>query len=312
MRHALSPLFLEAADHDERFLVLSGDHGYELFDALRTRHPDRFVNVGVSEQSMVGVAAGLCRTGFHPCIYGLASFVPVRVLEQVKIDLCYGSLPVVILGDGAGLVYSVLGASHQCGEDVACLRPLPNIAIYSPCDAHELRACWAEARQGSHPSYVRIGKAHPADIHPRPVAGTSPMIVHDDPSGSAQAVIVATGAMVRVGLRFARDRGIRCISVPRLKPAPVELIPLLGDAERVAVLEEHVSAGGLWSLVLEMIHSSGGRRLPSIEPFGLRDAFTQTAGDYQHALSEHGLDDIRMAQRLTQWLDSRPHAGTGE
>ena len=151
MRHALSPLLLEAAEQDERFLVLSGDHGYELFDGLRTRYPERFVNVGVAEQSMVGIAAGLCRVGFRPCIYGLAAFVPMRVLEQVKIDLCHGSLPVIMLGDGAGLVYSVLGASHQCGEDIACLRSLPNIAVYSPCDAHEFRACWSEARQASHP-----------------------------------------------------------------------------------------------------------------------------------------------------------------
>jgi transketolase len=203
MRHALSPLFLETADSDERFLVLSGDHGYELFDALRTRHPDRFVNVGVAEQSMIGIAAGLCRTGFRPCIYGLASFVPLRVLEQVKIDLCYGSLPVMILGDGAGLVYSALGVSHQCGEDVACLRPLPTIAIYSPCDAHELRACWNEARQGSHPSYLRIGKVHPEDIHAGPVSGTSPVVLCEAGPAAARAVIVATGAMVRVGVQFA-------------------------------------------------------------------------------------------------------------
>jgi len=250
MRQILPSLFLEAADSDERFLVLSGDHGYELFDALRSRYPDRLVNVGVSEQSMVGIAAGLCRTGFHPCIYGLAAFVPMRVLEQVKIDLCYGSLPVIVLGDGAGLTYSVLGASHQCGEDVACLRPLPNIAIYSPCDAHEFRACWIEARGGNHPSYLRIGKDHPDDIHSGPVC----------------------------------------------------LIPLLADAQRVAVLEEHVSAGGLWSLVLEMLQSAGTMQPSNIEPIGLRDSFTQTAGDYQHALSEHGLADGQVANRLTQWL----------
>lgn len=312
MRHAISPLFLESADDDDRFLVLSGDHGYELFDALRSRHPDRFVNVGVAEQSMVGIAAGLCRTGFRPCIYGLASFVPLRVLEQVKIDLCYGSLPVIILGDGAGLVYSVLGASHQCGEDVACLRALPNIAIYSPCDAHELRACWSEARQGSHPSYIRIGKSHPDDIHTRPVSGTSPVVVSEAGPSSSRSVIVATGAMVRVGLQFARSHGIRCISVPRLKPVPAGLIPLLGDAQRVAVLEEHVSAGGLWSLVLEMIQSAGILRPPRVEPFGLRDAFTQTAGDHQHALSEHGLDDGQIAERLRRWLDANPPAEAAE
>jgi len=302
MRHILPSLLLEAAESDERFLVLSGDHGYELFDALRSRHPDRLVNVGVSEQSMVGIAAGLCRTGFRPCIYGLAAFVPMRVLEQVKIDLCYGSLPVIVLGDGAGLTYSVLGASHQCGEDVACLRPLPNIAIYSPCDAHEFRACWIEARGGNHPSYLRIGKDHPDDIHAGPVSGTSPIVVSEAAHASPRSVIVATGAMVRVGLRFAREHGICCISVPRLRPAPVSLIPLLADAQAVAVLEEHVSAGGLWSLVLEMLQSAGAMRPLNIEPIGLRDSFTQTAGDYQHALSEHGLADGQVANRLTQWL----------
>ena len=312
MRQALSQLVLEAAEQDERFLVLSGDHGYELFDALRTRHPDQFVNVGVAEQSMVGIAAGLCRTGFRPCIYGLAAFVPMRVLEQVKIDLCYGSLPVILLGDGAGLVYSVLGASHQCGEDVACLRPLPHIAIYSPCDAHEFRACWIEAREGGHPSYLRIGKSHPDDIHSGPVPGTSPVIVSEAAADSAPAVIVATGAMVRVGRQFARTHGIRCISVPRLKPAPVDLIPLLADAQRVAVLEEHVSAGGLWSLVLEMLQSAGMMRSLWVEPIGLRDAFTQSAGDHQHALGEHGLDDGQIADRLAHWLHAHrvTNAGT--
>lgn len=304
MRHALSPLLVEAAATDERFLVLSGDHGYELFDALRTHHPDVFVNVGVAEQSMIGIAAGLCQTGFRPCVYGLASFVPMRVLEQVKIDLCFGSLPVVILGDGAGLVYSILGASHQCGEDVACLRPLPHIAIYSPCDAHELRACWIEARENHTPSYLRIGKSHPDDIHPGAVQGTSPTVVHEATPRSAKAVIVATGAMVRSGLSFARAHGLRCISVPRLKPAPVELIPLLGNADRVAVLEEHASTGGLWSLCLEMLQATGTVPSPRVEAFGLRTMFTATAGDHQHALSEHGLDDEHLARRLAEWLSA--------
>lgn len=305
MRHALSSLFVEASREDGDFLVLSGDHGYDLFHDLRTRCPDRFINVGVAEQNMIGLAAGLCRTGFRPCIYGLASFVPMRVLEQVKLDLCYGSLPVVMLGDGAGLVYSVLGASHQCGEDVACLRALPNIAIYSPCDAHELRACWIEARQGDHPSYVRIGKEHRDDIHPSPLPGTAPVVVSEAAAAAPPAVIVATGAMVHVGLRFARTHGIRCISVPRLKPAPSDLIPLLAGAERVAVLEEHVSVGGLWSLVLELLHAAGVLDARRIEPFGLRDAFTRTSGDHQHALGEHGLDDVRIEARLGSWLAAR-------
>jgi transketolase len=211
-----------------------------------------------------------------------------------------------MLGDGAGLVYSVLGASHQCGEDVACLRPLPNIAIYSPCDAHEFRACWSEARQASNPSYLRIGKAHPEEIHPGPLQGTGPVVVCEAADARARAVIVATGAMVRVGAQYAREHGICCVSVPRLKPAPIELIALLSGAQRIAVLEEHVSSGGLWSLLLEMLQTAGVTGHLSVEPIGLRDAFTQTAGDHQHALGEHGLDDGQVADRLTRWLNARP------
>lgn len=302
MREVLSELVVEAAG-DERFLLLSADHGHRLFDTLRERHPDRFVNVGIAEQAMIGVAAGLARTGYRPCVYGLASFVPMRVLEQIKLDLCYGAEPVVLLGDGAGLVHSTLGASHQCGEDVACLRSLPGIAIYSPCDGHELRACWREARAAAGPCYIRLGKADRPAVHDAEPQGTEPVLVVPAAAPGANAVVVATGSMVAGGARFARERGIACVSVPRLSPAPSELVRLIGPARRVAVLEEHASRGGLWSVFLEMLQDSG-RAAEGIlvEPLGLETAFTRTAGDHQHALSEHALDDASLGRRLDAWL----------
>lgn len=301
MRDDLAVLLVEAAAADESFLVLSGDHGYQLFDPLRTRHPDRFVNVGVAEQAMIGVAAGLAAVGYRPCVYGLASFVPMRVLEQIKIDLCLAESPVILLGDGGGLVYSTLGASHQCGEDVACLRSLPGIAVYSPCDARELRACWEEARRARRPSYIRIGKSDRPPVHAEVPAGTGPAVVVAPPPGR-DAVIVATGAMVSVAAAFARARGVGCVSVPRLEPAPAELLPLLRGMRLVATLEEHASTGGLWSMVLELLERSGRPDGIRVEPLGLERAFTRTAGDHQHALSEHALDDRAVAGRLDRWL----------
>ncbi len=302
MRDVLSELLLDAA-RDERFLLLSADHGHRLFDALRDRHPDRFVNVGIAEQSMIGVAAGLARTGFRPCVYGLASFVPMRVLEQIKLDLCFASEPVVLLGDGAGLVHSTLGASHQCGEDVACLRSLPGIAVYSPCDGPELRACWREARAADGPSYIRIGKADRPVVHEAEPGGTEPVLVVRAVDDAPRGVVLATGAMVAAAVRFARARGLACISVPRLSPAPESLVPLIGPARRVAVLEEHASRGGLWSMVLESIQASGrASEGVLVEPLGLANAFTRSAGDHQHALSEHALDDASLQRRLEEWL----------
>ncbi len=299
MRDVLSDLIVEAARDDDRFLVLSGDHGYALFDAIRADRPDQFVNVGVAEQNMIGVSAGLARVGFRPCVYGLSAFVPIRVLEQIKLDLCHACLPVVMLGDGAGLVYSTLGVSHQCGEDIACLRPLPNVAIYSPCDAAELVACWREARAASHPCYIRLGKADRPPVHLGSLAGTDPVFTHRS-TAAADVVVVATGSMVSPCTEFAKRNDVSCISVPRIKPFPEGLIGMISAARRVVVTEEHCGAGGLWTSILEAesIRRRRGSNPLEIRSMALMAQFTRTAGSWQQSLSEHGLDDRQLPMAL--------------
>jgi transketolase len=130
MRNAFSRCLVEAAREDDRVLLLTGDHGYALFDEFRQVCPEQYVNAGVAEQNMVGVAAGLAKAGFRRIVYGLSAFVPIRVLEQIKMDVCYDQLPVVFIGDGAGVVYSALGTSHQCTEDIAALRAVPHLSLW--------------------------------------------------------------------------------------------------------------------------------------------------------------------------------------
>ena len=96
---------MAAAQQDPRVMLLTGDHGYALFDALRSTCPDRYMNAGIAEQNMVGVAAGMAKGGLRPIVYGLCAFMPVRMLEQIKMDVCYENLPVMFIGDGAGVVY---------------------------------------------------------------------------------------------------------------------------------------------------------------------------------------------------------------
>src|SRR4051794_9722869 len=159
MRNSFSAALVAAARRDPRVLLLTGDHGYALFDEFRRRCPGQYLNAGVAEQNMVGVAAGLAKGGLRPVVYGLSAFVPMRVLEQIKLDVCYENLPVVFIGDGAGVVYGTLGVSHQCTEDVAALRALPNLAILSPADDLEMTACMRLALAANGPTYVRMGKA---------------------------------------------------------------------------------------------------------------------------------------------------------
>src|SRR5438132_4998980 len=159
MRKAFSRALVDAALAEPRLVLLTGDHGYSLFDEFRQRCPGQYLNAGVAEQNMVGVAAGLAKGGLRPVVYGLSAFVPVRVLEQIKIDVCYEELAVVFIGDGAGVVYSALGTSHQSTEDLAALRALPHLGILSPADDLEMTACMRLAMCTAGPVYLRMGKA---------------------------------------------------------------------------------------------------------------------------------------------------------
>jgi transketolase len=176
MREAFSANLISAAKRDSRVLMLTGDHGYALFDDFRKNCPAQYLNAGVAEQNMVGVAAGLAKGGFRPFVYGLSAFVPIRVLEQIKMDICYEALPVILIGDGAGLVYSHLGSSHQSTEDIAALRALPNINIFSPADAFEMTYCMESALASQQSCYIRMGKSDVGRVHSAPIAPSSQQV----------------------------------------------------------------------------------------------------------------------------------------
>ena len=295
MRDRLSDLLVRTCTDDPHVLVLSGDHGYALFDALRSRHPRHFLNVGVMEQGMIGIAAGLAKTGFRPIVYGLSSFVPMRVLEQIKMDLCHARLPVVLLGDGAGLVYSTLGASHQCGEDVAVLRTLPGMTIFTPADEYELEACFEEALQCDGPSYVRIGKSDRPRVDAQRPRSTAPRHLLGAPPGAP--TIIAMGSMSALGHELAREFGLGFVSVLRVKPLHRDLIEIAaraaGDGQPVIVLEEHARSGGLASAIGDALIDAG-RPVPRMRVCSLKDKFVESCGTYQHALSEHELSDAQI------------------
>ncbi|MBI4062057.1 MAG: transketolase [Elusimicrobia bacterium] len=300
MRSLLADLIARAAERDPDFLALSGDHGYALFDPIRKDRPGQFLNVGVMEQAMVGIAAGLCKQGFRPMLYGLSAFVPIRVLEQIKLDVCFPGLPVIFVGDGAGLVYSTLGASHQCGEDVAALRPLPNIRIYSPCDAEELRACWREILGRRGPCYLRVGKSDRPAVHQSPLQGTEPHFTHQ--VESSKTCLVAHGSMAVAATERGRAMRLPVLSVPRVKPLGDAPAALLRPFSNIIVLEEHSRHGGLASALAELFCGMPPPA-PRIRAVALEDKFAARCGSYQYALSEHRMADHQLEARIGELLD---------
>lgn len=298
MRDALSRRLSMAADRDRRIMVVTGDHGYALFDEFRRRHADKYLNAGIAEQNMIGMAAGLARGGFRPIVYGLSAFVPLRVLEQIKLDIAHDELPVLLLGDGAGFVYSHLGTSHQSIEDIACLRAVPNVSIFSPADAAELEICFDLALEGEGTVYMRIGKSDRARVHDVPLWGyrTGDLVPLHRPT-DADLALVATGSMVSTAVRLARNLKTAAVwSVPTIKPLNADQLVSAAAGKRVVfTLEEHSVLGGLGAAVTEILSEHSPTRVIRI---GVEDRFSEHCGSYEYLLREHGLDDAAIGARI--------------
>lgn len=289
MREAFSNALVRLALADPKLLLLTGDHGYALFDEFRKHCPGQYINAGIAEQNMVGMAAGLARVGFRPFVYGLAAFVPIRTVEQIKLDVAHDSLPVVLLGDGAGFVYSHLGTSHQSTEDIACTRAIPGLEVLSPADRFEMMASMDYAYAANGPVYLRMGKSDRGDVHAGPMGPLKSGALLKVRDGSANLPgLIATGSMVRTAVEIAQDLGLAVWSAPVLKP-------LLADdvcaAARVTAglvtLEEHSVLGGLGAAITEITSEYQPTRVLRI---GVPDRFSEHCGTHAYLLREHGLD----------------------
>lgn len=307
MRQAFSDSLVAIAKKDPRVLLLTGDHGYALFDEFRKQCPKQYINAGIAEQNMVGMAAGLARAGFIPFVYGLAAFIPIRVLEQIKLDIAHDNLHVILLGDGAGFVYSSLGTSHQSTEDIAATRAIPNLQILSPADRFEQALCMQWAYECKKPVYMRMGKSDRGDVHTAMPTGTKleHMLCVRNSTSSNVPTLIATGSMVKTALEVAEQilPHSAVFSVPCIKPLNEEsLLNVARQSSSLIVLEEHSTMGGLGSLVTEI--TSQISPLPVLR-IGVRDQFSEFCGSYNYLLKEHQLDVSSVIAQIKFQL-SRP------
>jgi transketolase len=264
----IQELIKQARLHPEIFLIV-GDLGYSVVEPFAAEFPDRFLNAGVAEQNMTGVAAGLASEGFHVFTYSIGNFPTLRCLEQIRNDICYHNLPVTVVAVGAGMAYGNLGYSHHCIQDIACLRGLPNLTLLSPGDPGETRACvdWLADNPG--PSYLRLGKAGEPNIHSQLITLDRPFKVVNR---MADMAIVATGSILSSAVSAAAKlalQGTLCdvFSFIRLAPLTDEDFSSLERYRAIVTVEEHVGPGGLGELVQAGIRGS----VPVVRHFIDRD-----------------------------------------
>lgn len=305
MRNAFATTLTQLAADDERVVMLSGDIGNRLFDEFKRLFPQRFFNCGVAEANMIGVAAGMAASGLRPVAYTITPFVTTRVMEQIRVDVCYNNVPVIIAGVGAGLSYASLGATHHSCEDVAMLRALPNLSVVCPSDPVETGLALRAALKHDGPVYLRLGKKGEPIVHqtsPEFVIGRG-IVVRE----GTDVCLLGTGTVLPDAVRAAETlaaRGVsaRVVSLHTVKPLDGQLLAeAFARFKLVATIEEHSLIGGLGGAVAEWLADRPAQTVRLCR-FGTPDAFMHEAGGQEYAREKFGLTPAHIAEKVIQAL----------
>lgn len=303
MRNAFANAFYEIAKNDRRvYLVVADITAAAGVASFQKESPERFLNVGVAEQMMIGMCAGLALRGCIPFAYTIATFTIYRPFEQVRVDCCYQNLPVRLVGVGGGVNYSTLGGTHHAQEDVAVMSAIPNMTVLAPCDPAETACVTRECMKIPGPVYLRLGKAGEPDLTANAVEPFSFGRIRRIKPGR-EICFLSYGPITKLVFDTAQileqSAGKSCgvVSVHSIKPLDTEGIrKILEEFRLVVVVEEHVPHGGLGSRVKELAFDVGARC--RIKHYSLKDEFVHVYGSHPELLSAHGLEPRRMAQEI--------------
>jgi len=299
MREGFRSAILERAKADPSFHVLTGDHGYALFDEFALRYPERFHNVGVAEANLIGLSAGMARNGLSPLVYGLSAFLPNRVFEFIKLQIASENLPVTMVGDGAGLVYSTLGINHQTIEDLAIIGSLPSVYSVAPGSSREMETAIKWAGHAKAPVYIRMGKSGGIYQGSSPSSEPAPHFASRSQEGGCKRAVVAHGSMVSASLELLKDfpGSFDVWSCPTVSPISPSFLSQLSDRyTHIAVLEELGIHGGLGSKILHGLANSASK----VHLIGAELERGRTTGSWEWALHIHGLSQEAILRKLRQ------------
>lgn len=305
MRNAFAAKLTELAAADPSIVMLSGDIGNRLFDGYKAKFPQRFFNCGVAEANMTSMAAGLAMSGLKPITYTITPFNTTRCLEQIRVDVCYHNLPVVIVGVGAGLSYAELGGTHHSCEDIALLRALPNMSVVCPCDAVEVKLALEAAMKYGKPIYLRLGKKNEPIIHeqlPEFTIGKGIVL-----SEGSDVCLISTGNIMPAVLEAKRELeanglSVKLVSMHTVKPLDTVLLSEAAlTCKLICTVEEHSLIGGLGAAVSEWYLDTMPKA--KLLRIGLDNAFMYRCGKQSNARELADLTPGKMAEKILHKLN---------
>jgi transketolase len=305
MRTAFIETLIDRAGREPRLCLLTGDLGFGVVEPFAAKFGDRFVNVGVAEQNMAGVATGMALSGKIVFVYSIANFPTLRCLEQIRNGACYHNANVKIVSVGGGLAYGSLGMSHHATEDLAIMRALPNMTVVAPGDPHETRAATEAIVDRPGPAYLRLGRAGEPHVHATAVQieiGRALRVRE-----GRDITLISTGGMLPIAMHVAdtlggEGIGCRLLSMHTVKPLDEDAVRTAAVETRLVVtLEEHSVLGGLGGAVAEVMAELPAKGA-TLKRIGLPSAFISKAGSRDYLIQSQGLSAPAIVESVRQSL----------
>lgn len=294
MRTAFINQLIEEARINPQIFLIVGDLGYSVVEPFAAEFPDRFLNAGIAEQNMTGIAAGLAKEGYTVFTYSIGNFPTLRCMEQIRYDVCYHNLDVKIVAVGGGYAYGALGVSHHTTEDIGMLRTIPNLTVCAPGDPVEAKLVTSYLCNNKQPGYIRLGKAGEPVIHSAADIITFGKILPVI-EGKGTAVLT-TGGMLAYAADHIRQHSLSwsLYSVPVIKPMDtISLTAIAKKYPHLITMEEHQASGGFGSAVLEALNQIRNLGLidliPLLKIVAIPDKFIGYAGTQKFLQNEAGL-----------------------
>lgn len=304
-RKAFADALMDLGDSNEKVLSVSCDSGSGSgMSPFAKKYPDRMIEIGISEQTGMDVAAGLAVNGFIPIISAIAPFISMRAYEQIRNDVGYSRTNVKIIGSSSGLSHSPAGSSHQANEDIALMRTVPNMVVLNPGDCFEVEMTLKKSVEHEGPVYIRMPRHPLEDIRPR--EGREFVIGKAEELIKGANLVIASGTVVNdakaaVEKLNAEGADLGLINACCVWPLDADLIlDRVKNAKLVVTVEEHSTVGGLGEAVASLL-ADALPRSPNVLKLGIAPGAANT-GPYRDLIADYGLADGGIAASIRERL----------
>ena len=303
MRKTCLDSVYEIAKKNKKIVFVGSDLGAGVLTDFKKKIPERFFMEGVTEQGIIGMAAGLALEGYKPFVNNIGTFLTRRCYEQIVVDLAMHNLPVRLLANGAGYVYAPLGPTHLATDDISIMRCIPNMMVLSPCDAIEMEKLVIETQKFKNPIYIRMGKGGDkiiTDKNTKLKIGKARII-----KKSKIATFATTGVMAQIAIdaskilkkKYNLDVGV--VHFHTIKPLDKKsLFKILKEVKCLVSIEENNLIGGFGSSILECCNNHEIREVNKIHRIGLPDKFPENYGSQIQLLKSQKIDSENLAKRM--------------